>query len=635
MNHLLSILLAAWSVHGLTSAQSTIRVSVDSLGGQANAASTSPAYSANGRFVAFESLATNFVPGDSNLVRDVFVRDLLSGSTTRVSVGPNGEQGNAGSQRPSLSSDGRYVAFESAATNWITGATFGSVNLFVHDRVANSTIRVGSQSVGTAANAGGYRPSVSDDGRYVAFAGLASNLVAGDTNGVFDVFVHDCQAGTTTRVSEGSSGTEANGLSLRPVISPDGRFVLFDSAASNLVAGDTNAAIDAFLHDRLTGVTERVSVGDGGAQANFDSFGRSMSPDARWIAFASQANNLATLDSNDDSDVFLRDRPSDSTRCISLTLSGETGERGSYEPTVSADGRWVAFRTRSAQLTPNDTNGADDIVVADVWTGTLTRVSDAPNGVSGLGVSTTPVISGDGHWVVFESAATNLVVGDTNGAIDVFVHDRALKCYADSDQDGFGDPDVVILSYPPTCPLGYVDNDQDCDDSAPQVHPGAVERCNGIDDDCNGLLDDGFLEFYCTSGVTVAGCTPRMGAIGAPSATSTSGFRIQVEQAPTGRVGLIFVGLQPSGSPWTVGSSSYQCVAGPFGRTGPQATGSGAGACDGSLDVDWNSWRAAHPSGVGSPYHAGQMLFAQGWFRDPGAVGNTNLSNAVRFTLCD
>src|SRR3990170_5617 len=238
----------------------TERVSISSSQTEGNNSSYRPSVSSDGRYVAFDSLAGNLVTGDTNGYSDVFVYDRQTGLTQRVSLTSGGVQGNNHSYRPSLSSDGRYVAFDSLAGNLVTGDTNGYSDIFVHDRQTGVTQRVSLTSGGVQGNNHSYRPSISSDGRYVAFDSLASNLVTGDTNGYSDIFVHDRQTGLTQRVSLTSGGVQGNNHSYRPSISSDGRYVAFDSLASNLVTGDTNGYSDIFVHDRQTGLTQRVSL---------------------------------------------------------------------------------------------------------------------------------------------------------------------------------------------------------------------------------------------------------------------------------------------------------------------------------------------------------------------------------------
>jgi Tol biopolymer transport system component len=308
------------------SAGSTERVSVDSAGSQAtDGDGFHPSLSSDGRFVAFRSSATKLVAGDTNGLRDIFVHDRQTGTTERVSVDSAGAQAIDGnSLYPSLSADGRFVAFYSDATNLVTDDTNGFFDIFVHDRQTGTTERVSVDSAGAQAIDGdSFHPSLSSDGRFVAFRSSATNLVAGDTNGFNDVFVHDRQTGITERVSVDSAGNQAaDAHSNLPSISADGRFVAFQSKATNLVADDTNGDYDVFVHDRQTGTTERVSVDSAGGQADGSSGWPSVSANGRFVAFHSRATNLVNGDTNRRVDAFVRDRQSGRTERVSVDSPG-------------------------------------------------------------------------------------------------------------------------------------------------------------------------------------------------------------------------------------------------------------------------------------------------------------------------
>jgi LPXTG-site transpeptidase (sortase) family protein len=401
----------------------TTRVSVASDGTEANGLSTGRTISADGRYVAFSSAASNLVSGDTNGFRDIFVHDRQTGATTRVSVASDGTQGNNSSHIPSISADGLYVAFESDASNLVSGDTNGTRDIFVHDRQTGVTTRVSVASSGTQANGGSYNAAISADGRYVAFESVASNLVSGDTNGARDVFVHDRQTGTTTRVSVASSGTQGNGNSHSPAISADGRYVAFHSFSNNLVSGDTNGAIDIFVRDRQTGATTRVSVASGGTQGNSNSEYSSFSADGRYVAFESNATNLVSGDTNGIRDIFVHDRQTGVTTRVSVASGGTQANNNSNTSSISSDGRYVAFHSYASNLVSGDTNGAIDVFVHDRQTGATIRASVASDGTQGNGNSQSPAISADGLYVVFLSFASNLVSGDTNGTWDIFVHE--------------------------------------------------------------------------------------------------------------------------------------------------------------------------------------------------------------------
>ena len=388
----------------------TTRVSVASDGTEGNQDSWWASISADGRYVAFGAMANNLVSGDTNGQNDVFVHDRQTKETTRVSVASNGTEGNGNSQisriPPSISADGRFVTFISEASNLVSGDTNGQNDVFVHDRQTKETTRVSVASDGAEGNLNSWSPSISADGRYVAFESSAENLTDDDHNGWNDIFVHDQQTGKTTRVSTASDGTEGNSYSSDCSISADGRFVAFLSRASNLVNGDTNDRVDVFIHDRQTGQTTRVS--------EYSSY-PSLSADGRYVAFESSE------------DVFVHDRQTGQTTKVSVASDGTEGDNASSSPSISADGRFVAFWSKASNLVSNGTNDRVDVFVHDRQTGQTTRVSTASDGTEGNECSWYPSMSGDGRYVAFESRATNLVTGDTNSWQDIFVHDRRLN----------------------------------------------------------------------------------------------------------------------------------------------------------------------------------------------------------------
>jgi Tol biopolymer transport system component len=477
-------------------------VSVSSGGTLGSGASASPQISPDGRFVVFESFATNLVLNDTNGLTDVFLRDRQAGTTVRVSVGAGGAQATGGtSEKASVSADGRYVTFISDAPNLVAGDTNDNDDLFVRDVQSGTTTRVNVGAGGVQSNGAAVTATISGDGRYIAFVESATNLVAGDTNGQLDVFVRDRQTATTTRVSVATGGAQGNGTSASQGISADGRYVVFSSDATNLVTGDTNATNDVFVRDRTTATTTRVSVATGGAQANGPSNRPAISSDGRYVAFSSRAlslggtaegtvyrrdrtggttiavskstagafasgtNNIASisgdgsivgftsagtnvvpqdLDRNGVPDVFDRVIATNTTELVSRHGSFQ-GNGGAAEPSMSSDGRYVAFTSDSSDLVPNDTNGDSDVFVRDTSTGVVQLVSAAVStGVPGAGISYDPSISSDGHWVAFTSTAPNLSPFDTNGKQDVFLRNldtRTTRLVSVDSDDAVSDGD--------------------------------------------------------------------------------------------------------------------------------------------------------------------------------------------------
>ena len=409
---------------------STARVSVRPDGTASSGGdSFARAISDDGRFVAFESTATDLVADDTNTASDVFLRDLVAGTTSRISVSSSGAQAIGGdSIAPSISADGRYVVFHSAATNLVGDDSNGRFDVFLRDTATNTTTRISlSNTQAEAVNGDSVFGDISGDGRYVAFLSDAGNLVAADDNGQFDVFVRDLQASTTTRVSVASGGGQATGgASAFPSISFDGRYVAFESKAVDLVAGDTNAQSDVFLHDVVAGTTIRVSVRSDGAQGEGgESTYATLSDDGRYVAFESSATNLVSGDSNGRFDAMIHDVVTGVTSRISVSTSGaQAVGNDSLAPSITSDGRYVAFHSGAANLVPNDTNGHFDVFVRDLATGTTSAVSVGASGaVASGGDSTFPAITPDGRHVVFKSAATDLVAGGEAGSVGIFVRD--------------------------------------------------------------------------------------------------------------------------------------------------------------------------------------------------------------------
>ena len=360
----------------------------------------------------------------SDLTKNTGIDNLRAAGTARVSVDSAGRAGNSLDSTVSpLSADGRFVAFASNSSNLVAGDGNGRVDVFLHDTVDGTTRMVSVSDGGLAGNANSGRPSLSADGRFVAFASGASNLVPGDGNDSFDVFLRDTVELATTRVSEGIGGDEADGVSVGASISADGRFVAFESSVPNLVAGDGNGVADIFLRDTVDGTTTIASVGGGGALNAF-SLNAAVSADGRFVAFESEASNVVAGDDNGLGDVFRRDMATGTTALASVRAGGGGANGASGSPALSADGRVVAFHSGASDLVSGDGNDAHDIFVRDVETGTTTLISVAHGGGAADGPSIWPALSADGRLVAFHSVAGNLVAGDGNGTGDIFVRDR-------------------------------------------------------------------------------------------------------------------------------------------------------------------------------------------------------------------
>ncbi|MBI5361622.1 MAG: PD40 domain-containing protein [Planctomycetes bacterium] len=405
-------------------AQTTEIASVSTTGVPGNNQSYTPAISADSRYTAFASLAHTLVSGDTNGLFDVFVQDRVGGATTRVSVGTGNVQGNGESVGPSISGDGRWIVFGSAASNLVANDTNATGDLFLHDRQLGATSRIPPFQGNGPSGPGTPGQSISADGRYVVFLSAATNLVANDTNGVADTFLYDRTTGVTTRVSVGTGGVQANSQSSRAVISADGRYIAFETVATNLVAGDTNNTADVFVHDRVAATTTRVSFATGGVQAVMSCNSPSISSDGRYVAFVSAASNLVAGDTNGRVDVFVHDRTTATTTRASVASDGAQGTNdvGAYV-SISGDGRFVVFDSPSTNLVIGDTNGTNDVFIRDRVTGLTSRASVTYAGAQANQASWAGPITTNGRYIAFYSFATNLVPTDINGVIDSFVRD--------------------------------------------------------------------------------------------------------------------------------------------------------------------------------------------------------------------
>lgn len=410
---------------------SLFRVSIATNGAQGDSHSDSPSISADGRYVAFTSYATTLVPDDTNGVQDVFVHDRQTGQTTRVSVASGGAQGDKLSTAPSISADGRFVAFTSYATNFASG-TSGQGDIFVHDRLLGETEFISIATGELVNNKGSAHPSISADGRYVAFSLMYWYPIPeypDDLRWYSVIYVRDRLTLTTQRITPIllPYNDHLGENSFLPMISADGRFVTFSSNVTVLlVPGDNNFKEDIFVYTMQTGEFTRVSVASNGAEANDHSYTPVISADGRLVAFMSAASNLVTGDTNDLPDIFVHDRDTGQTQRVSIAADGTqtSGQPAdSRLPSISADGRYVAFQSDASNLVPVDTNNSLDVFLYDLQSGDIRIVSTAYDGSQGDWQSMSPSVSADGRFVAFGSSAHNLVADDTNNKRDIFVCD--------------------------------------------------------------------------------------------------------------------------------------------------------------------------------------------------------------------
>ena len=426
-----------------------------------------PAVSGDGRYVAFAGNAPNF----GATVEDVYVRDTVAGTTTLVSraTGAAGAEGNGPSDAPSISADGRYIAFESTATNLVpTQDNSGDYDIYVRDMLTDTTTLVSrsdgtGDDVGASANAVAESPSISADGQKIAFESAATNL-DGATGGNRQIFVRDMGSDDTTLVSRSSSGSVADVDAEAPSISADGSAVAFDSFAGNLDAADADGGADSvFVRDLGPGTTSLVSraTGANGVNADGASFGPSISGDGDRIAFVSAAGNLDSRDSDATRDVFVRDRSAATTELVDVTADNNLPGDGINDghAVISASGRFVAFESFSTNL-PDDSDGNIDIAARDLQTDTTFLVSraDGANGANSNGSDHRPAISADGSVIAFYSEATNLDAGDSDVTSDVYTRTLDIDLTAPTIEIDSG-PSGRTADTTPTFTFGSMDDD--------------------------------------------------------------------------------------------------------------------------------------------------------------------------------
>jgi Ca2+-binding RTX toxin-like protein len=452
-------------------ASSLTRISVDSSGNSANNIAMNATMSGDGRYVVYQSTSTNLVGGDANGVADVFVRDTVTGTTTLVSTATGGTQGNNISSLPLITDDGRYVVFTSIATNLVGGDTNGNLDVFMKDTLTGVTTRLSTASDGSQANGVSQNIDITGDGHFVGFQSTATNLVGGDTNGFSDVFVKNTQTGGIIRASVANDGSQGNSLSLVARLSDDGTKVSFVSTASNLTTNDSNGATtDVFVRDLSASTTTLVSVATDGGSGNAQSSGATISGNGRFVVFQSDATNLVNGDTNGSTDVFIRDLQTNTTTRVSTATDGTQANDISLQAVVSGDGRYVVFLSNASNLVQGDTNGLRDIFLKDMDTGNVTRLSVAFDGSQLNDLSNTPWISADGHYVTFQTQATNTGVGsEANGTgFDIFRislwadagDDRMLGSDGNDTIDGLAGNDILLGGFGDDILHGGVGADQ-------------------------------------------------------------------------------------------------------------------------------------------------------------------------------
>lgn len=394
----------------------TTLISKSTAGVKGNGRSGHPSVSADGQVVAFHSYASNLVAGDTNSQSDIFIHDVRTGTTTRASVNSAGAQvavsgGTNIVGPPSISASGRHVGFTSHAQG-LTSDDTAQTNAYLHDRQTR-TIEVVSRSVHSlVVDAMASSPvSPSADGSVVAFHSGNANVVASDTNSDPDTFIRDRTLATTTMISAGQDGSNRHSMT------PNAQFVVFESSTENLVTGDNNGKVDIFVKDRVSGITERISVASGGTQANGSSRYASISRDGRYVTFLSDATNLVAGDANGHTDAFRRDRSTGQTIRVSVAANGAQNPLPSRSPAISGDGQHVVFESHGSTLTGVATKSWSQVFVRDLvgkWPALHARLSSLPARVNANAihrVATRDILAGPAL------AITWTPTGKTTGAV--------------------------------------------------------------------------------------------------------------------------------------------------------------------------------------------------------------------------
>lgn len=543
----------------------TLRVSVAPDGSEGNWWSFPPEISGDGRVTVFSSVASNLVPGDVNDLEDVFVFDRATKQVAAVSVALTGVLGNGRSTWPNISADGRFVVFASNADNLVPGDTNGVTDTFVRDLLAGTTIRASLVNGGGQSMFWSFQGDISADGSAVAFASSGTDFVPGITNGEPDIFVHHIASQSTVRVSVDSAGAEADGGSERPSISGNGRFVAFRSSARNLVPGDFSFNEDIFVHDSATGITEVVSVDSNGVFANAGSDEPKISDDGRFVAFSSDADNLAPGDTNGAKDIFVRDRLLGTTVLASLTELGLPANQGAWWPDLSPEGRYVAFGSTSTNLIAEPFASGWNIFVRDLLTGEV-RVASVDSGGNPGGSSDRPAISAGGRAVAFNSGSSALVPGPSGPWEHNYVH--------------------------------------------------TIEGCP-------------FPEVFCSpSSTSLTACDMDIDYRHAPLLSSPSDFAIRVI-GPGGNVGICFFGFAGAQNLPVGTQGGALCIQPPLLRTAVHVGGGTPGVC-----TDHYLFRLAEFAETSPSVAVGSEVFAQVWARDDGSADGFSISDAIRFTVC-
>lgn len=397
------LLLPSFAVSSaLAAVHPALPVGLSPEGKPANDACTRPVITPDGRFIAFESEASNLVRGDRNQGSDVFVYDTRRRKLVRASLTSDGVELTGQSRHPAISADGRFVAFESNATNLGPADRDVDADIYVHDLQTGATSLVSAGIEGAPSNGQCLNAAISADGRYIAYEGFASNLVPDDTNSASDVFVFDQVTGATVRASLTYTGAQANYGGSFPAISGNGRFVSFSTIAYGMVPGYPYPGRNHYVRDLVNQTTEQVSLRAGTTETTGggDSSLAPLSYDGRFVVFSTQSQ-LVPEDLDQGIDVYVRDRELSTTERASLSYRGEPADLTVSQPSISDNGRYVAFRSSAPALVDAPENYDWHLYVRDREAATTERVSLLPGTGPNQVFTSWGLLSGDGLSVTF------------------------------------------------------------------------------------------------------------------------------------------------------------------------------------------------------------------------------------------
>lgn len=585
-------------------AQVVERLSVGPGGVQANGHTSATGASSDGRFVLMLTTASNLVPVDTNgNVSDAVLRDRVTQVNTLVGLDLNGAQfQNYLDILPRISADGSTIVY--------AGTDSTTHYLFALDRVSGTRTLLDSMIIWPTSFE---HVSLSTDGRFVAIYKEDS------THERYWIHVHDRSSGTTVQhvYASGGNGNASTRLALGD-LSADGRHFSYRHYYADLWGTNWN---EFRRFDRALANFQTVASASGLPLATPPT------------AFSADGQLFVHRTAGAAAGLYLRDLQAGTSELLSVTTDGSQDTSVETSGLLSADARWVAFASASASLVAADTNAATDIFLRDRATGTTKRASVGAGGVQPNSHSKTVTwLSPTASHVLFTSTASNLVPGDTNASEDVFLVELCQLAWADLDGDGYGAGASQMLC--PPIPAGWSTRSGDCDDTNPARNPAATELCNGIDDDCDLLVDEGVAGVsYCTSATTPAGCTPLISATGCPSVSQPAGFVLRVDGCAGQRSGLLVYGASQTLLSFGFGNPSFLCIAAPRQRMAPQSSGGISGQCNGTLVTDFLAWTSANPGALLTPLAAGQPVNFQGWIREPAFPKGSMLSDAWSVTL--